>query len=229
MVTSTAIARTAAPLRQQVVRVLREDIVNGRLNPGQRLTETVLCENYGVSRTVVREALRQLESERLITVLPNLGPIVTILTDSEIRAIYAVRAALEGLAGKLFAETASAQDCAALLKLKDRLDAEYRKCDIESREAIKAEFYTLLLKGAGNEVLTEQLRSIHARIAMFRRFAFVNAARIEPSIRELKAIIDAAAKKRDPAAAWAACEHHMVISADLAIMEYARIGRALAS
>ena len=118
---------------------------------------------------------------------------------------------------------------AALLKLKDRLDAEYRKGDIESREAIKAEFYTLLLKGAGNEVLTEQLHSIHARIAMFRRFAFVNGARIEPSIRELKAIIDAAAKKRDPAAAWAACEHHMVISADLAIMEYARIGRALAS
>jgi DNA-binding GntR family transcriptional regulator len=229
MVTSTAIARTAAPLRQQVVRVLREDIVNGRLDPGQRLIETVLCENYGVSRTVVREALRQLESERLITVLPNLGPIVTILTDSEIRAIYIVRATLEGLAGKLFAENASAQDRRALLKLKDRLDREYRKGYVESREAIKAEFYALLLKGAANEVLTEQLRAIHARIAMFRRFAFVNEARTEPSIRELEAIIDAAAKDRDPAAAWAACEHHMVISADLAIMEYARIGRALAS
>ena len=229
MVVSTVIARTAAPLRQQVVRVIREDILGGRLTPGQRLIETNLCETYGVSRTVIREALRQLESERLITVRPNMGPIVTTLTDSEIRAIYVVRAALEGLAGKLFAENAKPQDCRALLRLRDRLDKEYRKGDIDSREAIKAEFYALLLRGGGNEVLTEQLRSIHARIAMFRRFAFVNEDRIEPSIRELETIIGAAAQSRDPEAAWAACEHHIVISADLAIMEYAKVGRALAS
>jgi DNA-binding GntR family transcriptional regulator len=229
MVASTIIARTAAPLRQQVVRVIREDILNGKLAAGQRLIETNLCDAYGVSRTVIREALRQLESERLITVLANMGPIVTVLTDSEIRAIYVVRATLEGLAGKLFAENASAQDCRALLKLRDRLDKEYRRGDVDSREAIKAEFYQLLLKGAGNEVLSEQLHSIHARIAIFRRFAFTNEARIEPSIRELETIIAAAAEKHDPEAAWAACEHHIVISADLAIMEYAKVGKALAS
>ena len=229
MVNPTVIARTAAPLRQQVVRVIREDILNGKLGPGQRLIETNLCEAYGVSRTVIREALRQLESERLITVRPNMGPIVAILTDSEIRAIYVVRATLEGLAGKLFAENATPQDCRALLRLRDRLDKEYRHGDVDSREAIKAEFYTLLLKGGKNEVLAEELRSIHARIAIFRRFAFVNEARIEPSIRELETIIAAAAEKRDPQAAWAATEHHIVISADLAIMEYAKVGKALAS
>ena len=229
MLSPSVIARTAAPLRQQVVRVIREDILNGKLGPGQRLIETNLCETYGVSRTVVREALRQLESERLIMVRPNMGPIVTVLTDSEIRAIYVVRATLEGLAGKLFAENATAQDCRALLKLRDRLDKEYRRGDVDSREAIKAEFYELLLKGGKNEVLAEQLRSVHARIAIFRRFAFINEARIEPSIRELEQIISAAAEARDPAAAWAATEHHIVISADLAIMEYAKVGKALAS
>jgi len=229
MVNPTVIARTAAPLRQQVVRVIREDILNGRLGPGQRLIETSLCEAYGVSRTVIREALRQLESERLITVRPNMGPIVTILSDSELRAIYVVRATLEGLAGKLFAENATAQDCRALLKLRDRLDKDYRHGDVDSREAIKAEFYALLLRGAKNEVLAEELRSIHARIAIFRRFAFVNEARIEPSIRELETIIAAAAEKRDPQAAWTATEHHIVISADLAILEYAKVGKALAS
>jgi DNA-binding GntR family transcriptional regulator len=229
MAINSIIARTAAPLRQQVVRVIREDILNGKLGPGQRLIEAHLCETYGVSRTVIREALRQLESERLITVQPNLGPVVTILSDSEIRAIYVVRAVLEGLVAKLFAENASARDCRALLKLGDRLDKEYRKGDVDSREAIKAEFYAQLSNGAGNEVLTEQLRSIHARIAIFRRFAFVNEARIEPSIHELETIIIAAAKTRDPAAAWAAAEHHIVISADLAILEYAKVGKALAS
>jgi DNA-binding GntR family transcriptional regulator len=223
MSSSTIIARTAAPLRQQVVRLIREDILNGALVPGQRLVESGLCETYGVSRTVIREALRQLESERLITVMPNLGPIVTILTESEIRALYIVRGTLEGLAGKLFALNASAQDCKALLTLRARLDKEYRKGDVDSREAIKAEFYLLLLKGTGNQVLLEQLRAIHARIAIFRRFAFVNEDRIEPSIVELETIIDAAARTRDPQAAWTACEHHILIAGELAILEYAKL------
>jgi DNA-binding transcriptional regulator YhcF (GntR family) len=100
---TTIITRTAAPLRQQVVKAIREDILDGGLVPGQRLVESVLCDAYGVSRTVIREALRQLESEHLIRVMPNLGPIVTVLTESEIKSIYVVRASLEGLAGELFA------------------------------------------------------------------------------------------------------------------------------
>jgi DNA-binding GntR family transcriptional regulator len=229
MQSSTIIARTAAPLRQQVVRLIREDILNGTLVPGRRLVESGLCEAYGVSRTVIREALRQLESERLITVMPNLGPIVTILTESEIRALYIVRATLEGLAGKLFALHASPHDCKALLHLKARLDKEYRKGDVDSRESIKAEFYQLLLKGAQNQVLSEQLGSIHARIAIFRRFAFVNEDRIEPSITELETIIDAAARRRDADDAWAACEHHILIAGDLAILEYAKLDKDAAA
>jgi DNA-binding GntR family transcriptional regulator len=227
MLLSTVIARTAAPLRQQVVRLIREDILNGNLAPGQRLIETSLCEAYGVSRTVIREALRQLESERLITVRANLGPIVTILTEPEIRSIYVVRATLEGLAGQLFAIHATSHDCKMLLRLRDRLDKEYRRGTVDSREAIKAEFYQLLLKGGRNEVLTEQLRSIHARIAIFRRFAFIHEDRIEPSIQELDQIINAAAEKRDADLAWAACEHHILIAGDLAILEYSKISKSL--
>jgi DNA-binding GntR family transcriptional regulator len=216
------IERTAAPLRQQVVKHIREEILSGRLVAGQRLVENVLCDTLGVSRTVIREALRQLESEHLIRVLPNAGPIVTVLTEAEIRSIYVVRAALEGLAGKLFALNATPDQCKLLLKLRDRLDKEYRKGDVDSRENIKADFYSQLMTGAQNEVLTESLRSIHARIAIFRRFAFVDPARIEPSISELEAIINAAARDRDAAAAQAACEHHIILAGDLAIVEYAK-------
>lgn len=222
MASNTLISRTAAPLRQQVVRLIREDILNGNLVPGQRLVESGLCETYGVSRTVIREALRQLESEHLIQVKANLGPIVTVLTETEIKAIYVVRAALEGLAGKLFALNATAAQCKELIRLRDRLDKEYRHGDVDSREFIKADFYRQLTAGANNEILAENLRSIHARIAVFRRYAFVDPARIEPSIAELEAIINAAAVDRDPAAAWAACEHHILLAADLAIMEYTR-------
>tara|TARA_B110000503_G_scaffold138071_1_gene223506 strand:+ start:357 stop:1049 length:693 start_codon:yes stop_codon:yes gene_type:complete len=220
MPSSTVISRTAAPLRQQVVRLVREDILEGALVPGQRLVESALCEAYGVSRTVIREALRQLESEHLISVVPNLGPIVAVLTEEEIRSIYVVRAALEGLAGKLFAENASKDQCKQLVKLSKRLDKEYRNGDIASREFIKADFYAQLTQGTGNEVLAESLRSMHARIAIFRRFAFVDEARIEPSIEELESIIKEAAVNRDGEAAWKACEHHILLAGDLAIDEY---------
>ena len=145
---SSVISRTAAPLRQQVVKLVREDILEGKLVPGQRLVESTLCDAYGVSRTVIREALRQLESEHLITVVPNLGPIVAVLSESEIRAIYVVRAALEGLAGKLFAENATKEQCKDLIELRRRLDKEYRKGDVDSREFIKADFYRQLADSA---------------------------------------------------------------------------------
>ena len=114
-----------------------------------------------------------------------------------------------------------------VLDLRDRLDREYRKGDVDSREVYKAEFYQALLNGASNAILTEALRSIHARIAIFRRFAFVDEARVEPSIRELETIIDAAAKARDPKAAQAACEHHILVAGDLAVFEYTRRNRDL--
>lgn len=227
MGSSTVISRTAAPLRQQVVKLVREDILEGKLVPGQRLVENTLCEAYGVSRTVIREALRQLESEHLIRVVPNLGPIVVVLTAEEIESIYVVRATLEGLAGKLFAENASAAQCKKLIKLRKRLDKEYRKGNVESREFIKADFYRQLTEGGGNEILAESLRSMHARIAIFRRFAFIDEARIEPSIEELETIIEEAAVNRDAAAAWAACEHHIVIAGKLAIEEYTKRNKAI--
>ncbi|WP_225026855.1 GntR family transcriptional regulator [Xinfangfangia pollutisoli] len=219
---SAIIERQAAPLRQQVVKLIREDIVNEALLPGQRLVESALCETYGVSRTVIREALRQLESEHLIRVLPNIGPAVVVLTEHEIKSIYVVRAALEGLAGKLFALNASPRQCEKLLRLRDRLDKEYRHGDIDSREEIKADFYRQLMEGAGNEVLTENLRSIHARIAVFRRYAFIDPERIEPSISELEVIINAAARDHDAEAAAAACEHHILLAGELAIIEYSK-------
>jgi len=222
------IERTAAPLRQQVVKLIREDILNDRLKPGQRLVENALCESLNVSRTVVREALRQLESEHLIEVVANLGPIVRVLTEEDIRSIYVVRANLEGLAGGLFAQNASKQACADLLALRARLDRDYRNGDVDSREEYKAEFYRQLLAGANNKILTGMLLSIHARIAIFRRIAFVDEARIEPSIRELESIIDAAARDRDAQAASDACEHHIVGAGELALIEYIKRTKSIA-
>jgi DNA-binding GntR family transcriptional regulator len=215
------VERHAAPLRQQVVKLLREDILEGQIAPGERLVEGALCTTYGVSRTVIREALRQLESENLVTVLPN-GPVVTVLTKRDIESIYQVRANLEGLAGELFASNASDEDAAAMIALRDRMEVEYVNGTVEQREEIKEEFYSLLLKGGGNDVLAESMRGIHARIALFRRYAFVDGKRVALSMKELRRIIDAAAVRRDPERARRACEEHIHGASKLAVEEYSR-------
>ncbi len=210
----------AAPLRAQVVDALRDDIVEGRLRPGERLREAMLCQRYGVSRTVVREALRQLETERLITMLPNRGPIVTVLEQPEIEALYEVRCELEGLVGELFARRCSDELAAALIKHYATMDSAYLRGTVATREQSKRRFYSLLLEGAGNPVLADTLSSIHQRVAIFRHVAFVDDDRVARSMRELARVVDAAAVRRDPDEARRACEEHIRVAGALAIIDY---------
>ncbi|QJU52593.1 GntR family transcriptional regulator [Herbiconiux sp. KACC 21604] len=219
---SAKIERHAAPLRLQVVRMLREDILEGVLAPGDRLLENALCDSYGVSRTVVREALRQLETESLITMLPGRGPIVTVLEKHDIQALYQVRAALEGLAAELFARDASVEQAARMRALIESMESRYLHGTVETREESKEEFYSLLLEGAGNAVLESQLRGVHTRIGLFRRYAFVDEHRVAISMEELRQIVRELAVTRDPAAARRASEHHIQLAGELAVLEYTK-------
>jgi len=216
----TRIERHAAPLRQQVVQNLRDDILDGLLVPGERLLENALCESYGVSRTVVREALRQLESESLITMLPGRGPIVTVLTKHDIESLYEVRRVLEGLAGELFARNADDDQAAGLVALLERMETTYLHGTVESREQSKAEFYDRLLDGAGNPVLASNLRGVHTRIGLFRRYAFLDEHRVALSMEELRLIVHEAAGVRDPESARRHCEQHIQLAGELAVLEY---------
>jgi DNA-binding GntR family transcriptional regulator len=220
--TTERLTRYAAPLRQQVTRLMREDILDGHFEPGVALREGALCEAYGVSRTVVREALRQLESERLVTVVANRGPMVTVLTPPDIDALYEVRRALEGLAGELFARHASAETAQALVDLRREMETTYLRGTVKTREASNDSFYRLLLEGAGNPILAEEVTRLHARIQVLRRYAFVDDQRARISFAAFGAIIDAAAISRDAAVARAACESHITEAARLAVEEYRR-------
>ncbi|GAA1513355.1 GntR family transcriptional regulator [Nocardioides humi] len=210
----------AAPVRQEVVRALRNDILQLELAPGQRLVEPMLCERYGVSRTVVREALRQLESEGLITLLPNRGAIVTVLTRCDIIAMYEVRACLEGLMGERFAVRASAEEATGLIEHLTRMERDFVPGDLATRAALKNEFYERMLTGAANDVLRESIERIHLRIGMFRHFAFTDDERVRLSLEELVRIVDAAARRRDPVAAREACAAHITRAGELAVAEY---------
>src|SRR5215472_16989961 len=109
-----AITRIAAPIRTQVEQRLRQAILSGHFRPGGRLIERELCTLLGVSRTSLREALRQLEGDGLIVNIPHKGLVVATMTREEADEIFQVRAVVEGLAGRLFAERATDEQRAAL-------------------------------------------------------------------------------------------------------------------
>src|SRR5712664_797102 len=85
-------------LRHQVEHVLRQQIMSGRFAPGARLIERELCETLGVSRTSVREALRKLEAEKLVSSVPHKGPMVAVISRKEAAELYAIRGLMEGFA-----------------------------------------------------------------------------------------------------------------------------------
>lgn len=210
----------AAPLRAQVVDAMRADILAGDLRPGERLLEADLCDRYGVSRTVVREALRQLETERLVTMLANRGPIVTILEEGEIVALYEVRASLEGFMGQLFAERAPDGVAEQLIDHYARMPEIYLDGSPASRRQAKETFYAIMLDGAQNAVLRDHVEGLHRRVGVFRNIAFRDSDRVANSMPELGRIVTAAARDRDPASARRSCEEHVRSAGAAARREY---------
>lgn len=198
------VQRLAAPLRQQVVDHLRQAIIEGRLAPGARLTERELTEMMRVSRTVVREALRQLESEGLIAIIPNKGPVVRALTLAEAKDLYQIRAVLEGLAARLFTEHASAEQVKRLSAALDVVVKSYAGGDAQQVLDTKNRFYDVLFEGAGSETLSSMLNTLHARIWRWRALGLSHpersAQRSKESVRNLRAML-VAIRKRDPDAA----------------------------
>jgi DNA-binding GntR family transcriptional regulator len=198
------VQRLAAPLRQQVLDGLRQAIIDGRLKPGARLIERELTDMMGVSRTVIREALRQLESEGLIAIIPNKGPVVRELTLAEAKDLYSIRAVLEGFAARLFVENAGDAELKLLAQALDVVVGAYERGNAQEVLETKNRFYDALFEGAGSETLSSMLATVHARIWRWRALGLSHpqrtAKRSKESIEGLRAILSSI-RKRDAEAA----------------------------
>lgn len=203
-------------LREQVAERLRMAIAAGKFPAGTRLIERELCEMMGVSRTSLREALRELQADGLITLQPNKGLSVSVITEQTARSIYEVRAMLEGLAARLFARNASEQQIEELRRSVDRLAEVYDNFSAEAFIAAKTRFYDILLEGAGNPVAADMLRRIHTRVSQLRVVSLSRAERAQKSIRELRDFVDAL-EKRDEERAWQVCVAHVEAAAKAAL------------
>lgn len=162
------VAGQAASLRSLVADRLRLAIITGRFRPGQQLRERELCELTGVSRPSLREALRVLEAEGLISTVPHRGPVVTALTSNEVDHLYALRRVLESFAAREFARLRRPQDIATLKAAMKRLDDLREKgTPLDLLEAGSA-YYRAVATGSGNPYLAQSLEALHNRIALVR-------------------------------------------------------------
>jgi DNA-binding GntR family transcriptional regulator len=208
--------RTAAPLRQSVLEKIRNAIASGRFAPGSRLVEKDLCEMVGVSRTLVRESLRQLESEGLIEVIPHRGPVVARLSIAQAKQIYRVRSEREALASELFALHATADNLRDIRAALKHLKAAANGSDVTQRLAAKREFYNCLVRGGGNEVLGQTLNLLNSRMTLLRATSMQRRGRWQKSVQELGVLVDALAA-RDTVAARAAAVTHVANAAEAAL------------
>jgi GntR family transcriptional regulator, trigonelline degradation regulator len=212
---------TAPSLRERVTARLRDAIAAGEFRPGARLIERELCEMLDVSRTSLREALRELEAEGLITSIPNRGPIVAKISVETAESIYQVRGALEALAARLFTKRASSDQIKALTKAVEGLEEAFNSPDQTLMTSRKNEFYRVLLEGAQNEVITTTLRTIRLRIAQLRGTSLMEPGRAKDSMEEYRELVNAI-KARDEEAAHNISLRHVNNAARSAIAMLAR-------
>jgi DNA-binding GntR family transcriptional regulator len=196
-----------APLRQKIIIALRRAIEMGVLKPGERLIEKDLCAQLGVSRTCLREALRELEAQRVIANSSTRGLVVTPITTEDAVNIYLVRAELEALLAEQFIECADAADKAAFRRAGAGLKDAYTTQDLESILDAKRAYYDAFCAGARNPVVLYLLMMLHLRTSQLRASSISRDQRKSQSIAEVDALLSAIADGNVDAARAAARAH----------------------
>lgn len=198
-----------APIREQVASILRDAIIDMRLQPGQLLIERELCEMTAASRPSVREALRQLEAEGLVESQKGRGTFVSIADPVLAAHVYQVRAELEGFAAELFAEGASDEMRTRLRAAFSEIEVAVSLDDDGTNAVLKAKnvLYEVLFEGAGNPILDQMLHTLQRRVNQLRALTLAQPGRPEQSVKEIRVIVEAIEKRDGPAARAAATSH----------------------
>lgn len=178
-------------LHSRVYNRIRNDILNGVYEPGESLVELKLSEELGVSRTPVREALRQLELEGLVQSVPNKGATVRGVTEQDIQDIYTIRMLIEGLAARWAAEKITPEE---LEELKEAVDLEEfytTKSNYGNLLRFDTRFHDIIFKASKSKPLMYTLSTFHRYVQKARRVSMSSPERAAEVLQEHKAILQA--------------------------------------
>jgi DNA-binding GntR family transcriptional regulator len=184
-------------LREMILEHIRDAIISGTLKAGSRVSEPELAERYGISRTPIREAFRQLESEGYLTVIPRRGAIVSEFSQKDVEEFYAIKSILEGYAARMACEKLTSKELERLQANNERLSELAEQDDIKTFFKIHNDFHDMFIKAADNEKLRELITSVVTRFQRLRFMSLNLPGRMKIAVQEHQKIIEAFLRK-DP-------------------------------
>src|SRR5215472_6242271 len=196
-----------SPLHQRIYETLRAEVISGQRKPGELLSEAELARNWGVSRSPIREAFRQLEEHHLVRWAPRRGATVARLTVAGLRDIYEVREALESLSAGLAAERGSAADLTKMSDLAADVKKSQDEGDYMRAIMLDDEFHRLMASTTRNRMLESQSGHVLDRVIMARLVVREEPGRPKEIVREHQAILDALGQRDAEKAAEEAALH----------------------
>lgn len=182
-------------LREKILETIRDAIMTGALKPGEKVAEPDLAERFGISRTPIREAFRQLESEGYLTVIPRKGAVVTSFSPRDVEEFYAIKSILEGYAARRACEKLSAKDIEKLRSINERLRHMADDGDVKHFFRIHNDFHDLFLKAADNEKLYVLITNLVRKFERLRYASLSLPGRMKISVQEHDKIIEAFLKR----------------------------------
>lgn len=195
-------------LSSKVFKYIRDGIIEGRYQTGEYLVETKLAEELGISRTPIREALKQLELEELAVSIPNRGVVVQGLSSQDVEDIFAIRLTLEGQAAYWAAQRIQQPEIDRLNELADLMELYTRRQDIVNLARLDTEFHEIIYEACDSRMLKHILASLHQNISRARKSSLNLPNRPEKSLEEHRAIMEAI-ERRQPEQAKAQMESHI--------------------
>lgn len=178
-------------LTGRVFHKIREDILDGHYKQQEELRETAIGQELGVSRTPVREALRQLELEGLVTIVPNRGTYVTGITVEDVYDIYMIRARLEGLCASMAAERITKEQIGQMEEVIVLSEFHEKQQNFEQLFTLDGKFHEILYEACGSKILEHLLKDFHHYVQRARKTSLSESTRAEKSTKEHEDILDA--------------------------------------
>jgi DNA-binding GntR family transcriptional regulator len=195
------------PLREVVCETLREAIVNGVLNPGERLMEIQLAEELGVSRTPVREAIRKLELEGFVIMVPRRGTYVADLSIKDINEVFEVRTSLDVLAAGLAAERITEEELEQLERLLVQIGEYIENGDMDKIVEADSLFHDILYCASRNDRLVGIINNLREQLTRFRSISMAYPGRLKNTLEEHTRLVEALAQRNVESAQHLAVKH----------------------
>ncbi|NCB92656.1 MAG: GntR family transcriptional regulator [Clostridia bacterium] len=205
----------ALSLRGKVYQSIKENILSGKYGSGVELRENTLAEELGVSRTPVREALRQLGLEGLVEIIPNKGAHVVGITDKDVKDIYMIRSYLEGLSARWATKNISNTQLNELEEIILLSEFNLKKSQNDQMVKLDGRFHHILYQASDSRMLEHVMSDFHRYVQHARASSVATKDRAEKSVEEHKAILEAIKEKDEDLAEKLANEHILNVMKNL--------------